>query len=263
MKALRRGATKDLGTVSRDSSGSAKTLSAAGDQTNRSKISVFDVKGLFDSHGVARKRRVFQKGEIIFHQSDLFEHALLIEDGSVKLSALSHGGKVAAVGLFGSGEFLGLACLAGERRCRATATAILRTSVRYIPKRELLGLLREDRAFFNYFMLLLLQTNLRMEQALVNLLFGSTEQRLIWTLFSLAQRSAQSGEHEVTLPRMSQTLLAEMVGSTRTQVNGFMNRLRRLSLINYNKGGITVRQSPLMEYLKGASQQHGELACSE
>jgi CRP/FNR family transcriptional regulator, cyclic AMP receptor protein len=217
------------------------------------KTQAFDMHAFLDGTGLATRSVAFGKNDIIFRQGDLFTNVLYLQEGSVKLSAASYSGKIATVALLSPGDFFSLWCLSGQLQCATTASATRPSIVRFIPRKEMAQLLRKDRSFSDHFIFLLLALNNRMEQALMNVLFNSTEQRLMWALLSLAQNGAKNDNDEVVLPRVSQALLGEMIGSTRAHVNGFMTRLKRLGLIEYNEV-LKIRRSRLMACLKGIHQ---------
>lgn len=214
----------------------------------RSAVGAFDVQSFLDSAGVVRKLLDFQKNQIIFVHGDPAMNVMYIQKGMVKLSVTSGGGKTAVVTILGPGKLLGLWCLAGQARRVVTATAMAPTTVRVIPKEQMLRLLHREPAFSNFFISYLLATNIGIAQQVVNLFFNRTEKRLIRALLFLAQFGAQNGRDEVTLTRVSQELLGEMVGSSRTHVNGFMRKLKRLGLVEYN-GGLKIHRTPLMSLL--------------
>jgi CRP-like cAMP-binding protein len=190
----------------------------------------------------------FQKNEVIFASGDPAGNVLFIEKGMVRLSVTSVRGKTVVVAVLDAGNFFGLWCLAGQVRRTATATAMAPTTVRVIPKEQMLRLLRSEPAFSEYFISFLLKRNIQIGQQVIDLLFDPSERRLIRTLLFLAQFGVKNGD-DVTLSRVPQELLAEMIGSTRTHVNGFMTKLKRLGFVEYNGGLLKIHRTPLTTLL--------------
>ena len=170
-------------------------------------------------------------------------HVFYIQEGSAKLAVASPEGKEAVVALLGPGDFLGEGCLAGQSRRMGTATAIVPTSVLSIDKKEMTHMLHVEHAFSGLFITHMLTRNIRIEEDLIDQLFNSSEKRLARTLLLLARYGKEDQPHGV-LPNISQETLAEMVGTTRSRVNFFMNKFRKLGLITYN-GGLQVNASLL------------------
>ena len=152
-------------------------------------------------------------------------------------------GKEAVVAMLGPGDFFGEGSLAGQSVCMATATAIVPTSLLFIEKNEMMRVLRTEHAFSNLFISHMLARNIRIEEDLVDQLFNSSEKRLARTLLLLARYGKEEQPHGV-LPKMSQETLAEMIGTTRSRVNFFMNKFRKLGFIKYN-GGLQINTSLL------------------
>jgi CRP/FNR family cyclic AMP-dependent transcriptional regulator len=213
-----------------------------------SKAETFDVQSFLDFTAKARKMVNFQKNEVIFLTGDPAGHVLYIEKGLVRLSVTSSRGKTVVVTVLDGGNFFGIWCLAGQLRRTATATAMAPTTARVIPKEQLLRLLRTEPAFSEYFISFLLKRNMRIGQQVIDLLFDASEKRLIRTLLFLAQFGAKDGD-KVTLSHVPQELLAEMIGSTRTHVNGFMTKLKRLGFVEYNGGLMKIHRTPLTSLL--------------
>jgi CRP-like cAMP-binding protein len=192
---------------------------------------------------VARRIAKFRKGAVLYAQGDPAETVLYLQDGAVTLSVLSSAGKEAVVGLMGPGDFFGEGCLAGQSVRMGTATATAATTVLSIARQEMLDALHEQHALSDLFIAYVLARNIRIEEDLVDQLFNSSEKRLARLLMLLARYGKAEGAHHV-LPRLSQQTLAEMVGTTRSRVNLFMNKFRKLGFIEYNDG-IHVNQSLL------------------
>jgi CRP/FNR family cyclic AMP-dependent transcriptional regulator len=178
---------------------------------------------------------------VIFTQGDPCTSVLYVQSGTVKLSVLSRSGKEAVVAMFGPGDFFGEGCLAGQPLRIATATAVVTSRIVQVPKRTMARLLRSELAFSGRFIAHMLARNIRIEEDLVDHLFNSSEKRLARTLLLLARYGKQDAPPRV-LPKLSQEVLAEMVGTTRSRVNVFMNKFRRLGFIEYN-GGLKINSS--------------------
>ena len=203
----------------------------------------FDAKAFLNAAGVAGKVVDYPRAAIIFSQGDPSESVLYVQQGSVRLSVLSTAGKEAVVGVLDEGEFVGEGALAGQPRRLATATAMTATRIRVIPKSQMIRLLHEQHALSDRFITHMLARNARLEEDLVDQLFNASEKRLARTLLMLARYGKEDGPLRV-LPRISQQVLAEMVGTTRSRVNFFMNKFRKLGFIEYN-GGVKIHHSLL------------------
>jgi CRP/FNR family cyclic AMP-dependent transcriptional regulator len=207
------------------------------------KASVFDVQAFLDSAGVARRVVEYRKSQKIFSQGDPAASVLYIQQGGVRISVVNESGKEAVVAMLGPGDFFGEGCLAGQPVCMATATAITPTTALAIEKNEMVRVLHEEHAFSDRFIAYMLARNIRVEEDLVDQLFNSTEKRLARTLLLLARYGKQN-HPDTLLPRVSQEMLAEMIGTTRSRVNFFMTKFRKLGFIHYN-GGLQVHNSLL------------------
>ena len=185
-----------------------------------------------DSTGPARTVMEYRKGEVIFTQGEPGEDVRYIQTGAVKLSVLSRIGKEAVVAMLTAGDFFGEGALAGQDVRIGTATAVVPTSVLIIEKDAMVRLLHDEPAFSDRFISYMLTRNMRIEADLVDQLFNSSEKRLARTLLLLARYGESHPSR--TLPKISQETLAEMIGATRSRVNFFMNKFRKLGLIEYN-----------------------------
>jgi CRP/FNR family cyclic AMP-dependent transcriptional regulator len=194
---------------------------------------VFDVKLFLDSAGLGRRVGKFRGKETVFTQGDPAKTVIYIQEGGVRLTVVNEVGREAVVAILGPGEFFGEGCLAGQSICMATATAIAPTTVLIIEKDEMIRALHEEHEFSDRFITYMLARNVRVEEDLVNQLFNSTEKRLARTLLMLARYGVQ-GSPQKALPKVSQEMLAEMIGTTRSRVNLFMNKFRKLGFIEYN-----------------------------
>jgi CRP/FNR family transcriptional regulator, cyclic AMP receptor protein len=203
----------------------------------------FDVKLFLDSAGLGRKVGRFRAKETVFAQGDPAKNVMYIQQGGVKLTVVNETGKEAVVAIVGPGDFFGEGCLAGQSICMATATAIAPTTVLVIEKNEMIRVLHGEHEFSDRFIAHMLARNLRVEEDLIDQLFNSSEKRLARTLLLLA-RYGSPGQPQKVLLKVSQEMLAEMIGSTRPRVNFFMNKFRKLGFIEYN-GEIHVNNSLL------------------
>lgn len=203
----------------------------------------FDVQAFLESAGVARRVTRFARGAVVFAQGGQATSVFYLQDGAVKLSVLSSTGREAVVAVLGPGDFFGEGCLAGQPLRMGTATAVTPTSVLRIQKREMVRALHERSDFSDRFIAHMLVRNIRIEEDLVDQLFNSSEKRLARTLLLLARYGKEDLTHRV-LPKLSQETLAEMIGTTRSRVNFFMNKFRKLGFIEYN-GGLKINSSLL------------------
>ena len=185
----------------------------------------------------------YRRKHTIFSQGSPADAVFYIEKGKVKLTVLSARGKEAVVAILGSGDFFGEGGLAGQPLRMATATSMTECSIIRIKKETMIRMLHDEREFSELFMSYLLSRNTRIEEDLVDQLFNSSEKRLARILLLLT-RFGKEGQHEQVVPRISQETLAEMVGTTRSRVSFFMNKFRKLGLIDYN-GGLHVHSSLL------------------
>ena len=202
----------------------------------------FEVQAFLKSAGMPARTVRFATGAVVFAQGAQANSVFYVQEGGVKLSVLSSAGKEAVVAMLGPGDFLGEGCLAGQPVRMGTATAVMRTALLRIPKRAMVRMLHEHPAFSDRFLEHMLMRNIRIEEDLVDQLFNSSEKRLARTLLLLARYGKE--ETPRVLPKLSQETLAEMVGTTRSRVNFFMNKFRKLGLIEYN-GGLKVNSSLL------------------
>jgi CRP/FNR family transcriptional regulator, cyclic AMP receptor protein len=208
----------------------------------------FDAKAFLDAADLAGKVVTYRPSDAIFSQGDAADAILYIQHGSVKLSVLSPGGREAVIGVLGVGDFFGEGALAAQPVRLATATAMSASTIRVVPKRQMIRLLHEQHALSDRFIAHMLARNHRLEEDLVDQLFNASEKRLARTLLLLARYGKPEGPRRV-LPKMSQEVLAEMIGTTRSRVNFFMNKFRKLGFIEYN-GGLKVHDSLLSVVLR-------------
>jgi len=208
------------------------------------RIKRFDPHAFLTNAGLGRTVRHYPAKQVIFSQGDRADAVFHVQEGKVRLAVLSKQGKEATIGLLGSGDFLGEGCLATDQPVRlATATAITDCSILRIEKREMIRTLHEEHELSDLFVAYVIDRHNRTQADLVDQLFNSSEKRLARALLILA-RFGKDDKPEDVIPQISQETLAEMVGTTRSRVNFFMNKFRRLGFIDYN-GGLQVHSSLL------------------
>jgi CRP/FNR family cyclic AMP-dependent transcriptional regulator len=208
----------------------------------KTSTSVFDVEAFLASTGVSRDIVVYQKKAIIYAQGDSSKRVIYIQKGGVKLSVVNEVGKEAVVAMLGPGDFFGEGCMAGQKISIATARAIGPTTVLEIRRDEMIRCLHAEHAFSDRFIKHMLVRNIRVEADLVDQLFNSTEKRLARTLLILGRYGKD--QPQKLLPPVSQETLAEMIGTTRSRVNLFMNKFKKLGFIHTN-GGLHINSSLL------------------
>ena len=207
------------------------------------KAPAFNVKTFLGTGGVSRRIAQYPAGKVVFAQGAAANTVFYIQDGGVKLSILSASGKEAVIAMLEPGDFFGEGCLAGQTVRMGTATTIVPTTLLKIPKREMMRTLHEQSGLSDRFIAHMLARNIRVEEDLVDQLFNSSEKRLARMLLLLARYGSQDTVQR-KLPKLSQETLAEMVGTTRSRVNFFMNKFRKLGFIEYN-GGVRINSSLL------------------
>jgi CRP/FNR family transcriptional regulator, cyclic AMP receptor protein len=207
------------------------------------KVPVFDAQAFLDSAGVSKKVVEYQRSQKLYSQGDAAKSVMYIQKGGVKLTVVNEVGKEAVVGILGPGDFFGEGSLAGQPVRMGTATSITASTVLVVEKGEMFKVLHEQHALSDRFIRFMLARNIRIEEDLVDQLFNSSEKRLARTLLLLARYGKEDRPHGV-LPKMSQETLAEMIGTTRSRVNFFMNKFRTLGFIKYN-GGLQINTSLL------------------
>ena len=210
----------------------------------RRKSGSFNIEALLQGAGATNAPRMLRNKHVIFSQGDPADTVYYIQKGKVRISTISKQGKEATLALLGEGDFVGEECMANSNQRRlTTATAITDSSVLAIPKHTMIALLKTEGAFSEMFVAFLLERNANFQEALTDQLFNSSEKRLARILLQLAQ-VGKSGTSDEVVPRVSQEMLAEMVGTTRARVNFFMNRFRKMGFVQYN-GGLRVNSSLL------------------
>src|SRR4029077_10285879 len=184
----------------------------------KKKPTTFDAETFLGSAGVARKVVEYRQSEKIYSQGDSTKHVMYIQKGGVKLSVVNEAGKEAVIAILGPGNFFGEGGMAGQSVRMGTATAITATSLLVIEKQEMIRVLHEERTFSDRFTTYMLTRNIRIEEDLIDQLFNSSEKRLARTLLLLARYGVEDQPRKM-LPKISQEMLAEMVGTTRSRVN--------------------------------------------
>jgi CRP/FNR family cyclic AMP-dependent transcriptional regulator len=210
----------------------------------RRRIATFDPETFLEETGLGRTLVDLKKNQILFSQGDEADAVFYLQKGNLKLTVVSERGKEATVALLEPGNFVGEACVAAAERIRTlTATALTRCTLMRIKRKEMVRVLHEEHAFADVFVSFLLARNVRIQADLVDQLFNSSEKRLARVLLLLANFGKEARPESV-IPKISQEVLAEMIGTTRSRVNFFMNRFRKLGFIEYN-GHLEVHSSLL------------------
>jgi len=218
-------------------------MSAKAERLKAPKPGSFDLQAFLKSGGVSGRVVEHESGAVIYSQGDPCDSVLYIQKGGVKLRVISRAGKEAIVAMLGPGDFFGEGALAGQPLRMATAVSTSASTVLVIEKQQMIRLLHEQHALSDRFLAYILARNIRVEADLVDQLFNSSEKRLARTLLLLARYGKRDIPHRV-LPKISQEMLAEMVGTTRSRVNFFMNKFKKLGFIEYN-GGLKINDSLL------------------
>ncbi len=195
-------------------------------------LSEFDPKTFLNTMNGGRKITAFLKKQSVFVQGDPSDYVFYIQKGRIRLTVVSKSGKEATIGILNEGDFFGESCLTGQPLRLCSATAMTDCSLMQISKKSMIDVLHREQAFSDLFVAYLLTRNIRYEEDLVDQLFNSSEKRLARILLLLAH-FGKEGVHETPIPSISQETLAEMIGTTRSRVSFFMNRFRKLGLIDY------------------------------
>ena len=204
---------------------------------------MFDVEKFLTTIGPGRSLTVFHKKQQVFSQGDPADSMFYIRKGRIKLTVISRRGKEAVIAILGPKDFFGEGCLAGQLSRMATATALSESTIMKFRKPDVMRLIKNEAAFTEVFLTHVLSRNIRIEEDLVDQLFNSSEKRLARVLLLLAKFGKEE-DPELHIPKISQEMLAEIVGTTRSRVNFFMNRFRKLGFIEYN-GGLKIHSSLL------------------
>jgi CRP/FNR family transcriptional regulator, cyclic AMP receptor protein len=216
----------------------------------------FDPEGLLPKIDGGETVREYRDKQLVFSQGDVSDAVFYIRKGTIKITALSRQGKEAVVAFLEQGAFFGEDCLIGQRLRRTTATSVNDSTVVRFKTEVMLRMVHEDPSFSDLFMFHLVSRKARFQEDLVDQLFNSAEQRLARKLLLLAH-FGKNGEHERVIPNISQGTLAEMIGTTRPRVSYFMNKFRKLGLIDYKDGdGLRVHSSLLNIVLHEGLPKH-------
>jgi CRP/FNR family transcriptional regulator, cyclic AMP receptor protein len=203
----------------------------------------FDFHVPFPTASAGAHRSEYRATQVVFSQGDPAKTVMYLQKGVVKLSVVSPSGQEAVLAILGSGDWFGEACLAGQSVRVETATAVTPTVLLVIEMNEMLRVLHKEHECSDHFIAYILARNIRVEEDLIDQLFNSSEKRLARVLLLLA-RYGERGQHNKMLLKISQKTLAEMVGTTRSRINFFMNKFRKLGFIDYN-GEIRINRSLL------------------
>jgi CRP/FNR family transcriptional regulator, cyclic AMP receptor protein len=223
--------------------GSAEMWKADRQTMKNKKVQRFDPKSFLASVGTGRSNVKYQRGQTVFRQGDAADAVFYIQKGKVQITVVSEQGKEGVIAILEPGEFFGEGCLAGQPLHMATAGAMTESSIVRIEKEAMIRELREEPTFSELFMAFLLSRNVQIEADLVDQLFNSSEKRLARVLLLLAH-FGKDGKMEPVIPKINQDILAARVGTTRSRINFFMNKFRKLGFIEYN-GGLKVHSSLL------------------
>ena len=195
-------------------------------------VPAFNAERFLHSPGIAKTVVTYDRGVTIFTQGDVCEEVLFIQTGGVKLTVLSQTGREAVVAMLGPGDFFGEGCLAGQPVRMGSATAVVPSEILLVAKASMVRLLHKEHALSDRFIAHMLSRHIRIEEDLVDQLFNSSEKRLARTLLLLARYGKQDNPERV-VPTISQANLANMIGTTRSRVNFFLNKFKRLGFIEY------------------------------
>jgi CRP/FNR family transcriptional regulator, cyclic AMP receptor protein len=212
----------------------------------------FDVKTFLATVNAGRTVSKYRENQMVFSQGDPADSVFYVQEGKVKVTVLSEQGKEAVVAIHGKGDFFGEGCLTGQLRRLATASAMTESSIMRLEKATMVRVIHDEPAFSEMFMTYILSRNVRVEADLVDQLFNSSEKRLARALLLMANFGKEGQQPELVIPKINQETLAEIVGTTRSRVNVFMNKFRDLGFIEYNSDSdIKVHSSLLNVVLHG------------
>src|SRR5579872_5252188 len=210
-----------------------------------SKALKFDAKAFLSSVGTGKTVLKLARQKTLFQQGDSADSVFYIQSGNIQLSVVSEHGKQAVVGILTTGDFFGEGCLAGQPLHMASAIALADAAVLRIDKRAMMDVLHAESTFSEMFMAFLLSRNIQFEEDLVDQLFNSSERRLARVLLLLSN-FGKDGKLDPVIPGISQEILAARVGTTRSRINVFMNKFRKLGFIEYDRlGGLKVHSGLL------------------
>ena len=209
----------------------------------RKRLPAFNPQTFLSKVGSGKTNLTPHKKQVLYSQGDAADAVFYIQGGRVKLTVVSQQGREAVVAILERGSFLGESCLAGQTVRTATATALEDSSIVRIDKGAMIRVLHEEPTFAELFMSYLLAHSIRIQADLVDQLFNSSEKRLARILLLMAH-FGKEGKPEPVIAKVSQEMLAEMIGTTRSRVSFFMNKFRKLGFLDYN-GGMHVHSSLL------------------
>jgi CRP/FNR family cyclic AMP-dependent transcriptional regulator len=207
------------------------------------KIPKFDAKAFLSSVGAGKTTVKYARKKTVFRQGDPADAVFYVQSGKIQLAVISEHGKQAVVGILNAGDFLGEGCLAGQPLHMASAITLAESTIIKIEKQTMIRVLHAEPTLSEMFMAFLLSRNIQFEADLIDQLFNSSERRLARVLLLLAN-FGKEGKLETVIPRISQDILAAKVGTTRSRINFFMNKFRKLGFIEYN-GGLKVHSGLL------------------
>ena len=213
-------------------------------QPREKTVSIPESPGVWSTAGAEQAAVAYRKGEVLFAQGDKADSIFRMQKGRLKLTVVSSKGKEAVIALLGSGDFFGEGCLAGQAKRMATATAMTDCVAMRMEKTEMVRVLHDEPGFSELFLHYVISRNIRIEEDLVDQLFNSSEKRLARVLLLLAN-FGKAGKAEPVVAKISQEMLAEIIGTTRARVNFFMNKFRKLGFIDYDGDGLRVHSSLL------------------
>jgi CRP/FNR family cyclic AMP-dependent transcriptional regulator len=211
----------------------------------KSKTQSLEPQTFLDTSGMARKVAEFEKDEQIYNQGDAAKSVMYIQKGNVKFSVVSASGKVAVLAMLGPNDFFGEGCMAGQSVRVGSATAITPTTLVAIDKNELSQMLRTQDKLSDSFVGYILSHKNRVEEDLIDQLFNSSEKRLARALLVLGRYGRVQHQPDNELPVVSQETLSEIIGTTRSRVNFFMNKFRKLGFVEYHNRRIKINKSLL------------------
>lgn len=209
-----------------------------------SKKPTFNVESFLFTTGLGKSIAQFKHRHVIFRQGDSAKDVFYIQKGSVKLTVVNESGREAIVAILVAGDFFGEGCMTTQSISVATAICLAPTTVLVITKKEMIQVLGAEHAFSNHFIAYMLGRNMRVEQDLIDQLFNNSEKRLARALLTLAQYGRRDQPNKM-IAHLSQETLAEMIGTTRSRVNFFMNKFRDLGFIQYSNRSIQINKSLL------------------
>ena len=207
------------------------------------RMAKFNTQTFLTKVGKGKTTLTRPKKQILFSQGDAADAVFYIQTGKVKLSVVSRLGKEAVIAILEKGSFFGEGCLAGQLVCMVTATTAEDSTLVRIEKPAMIRVLHDDPTFSELFLAYLLGRNIRIQEDLVDQLFNSSEKRLARVLLLMAH-FGKEGKSEAVISKVSQEVLADMIGTTRSRVSHFMNKFRKLGFLDYN-GGVHVHSSLL------------------